>query len=192
MEPFAFAAASIALLLTPGPTNTLLATSGAANGMRRSLPLLAAEISGYMLAIALWRNLLGPMIEAMPVVEVILRGTVTLYLVYLAVRLWRHGSTELNGAGPVTFNRVLVTTFLNPKGLIFAFTLLPQGTHPPALLAWILALAVMILMIGGFWIAVGVSLRRGFGGVISSATGYRASAIALLLLAGAVGSQAFH
>jgi threonine/homoserine/homoserine lactone efflux protein len=113
-----------------------------------------------MLAIAAWRTILGPVIEAMPSVEIILRGTVTLYLIYLAIRLWRHGSSELDSAGPVTFSRVLVTTLLNPKGLIFAFTLLPQGMHLPALLPWISALAAMILAIGAFWIAVGVSLRK--------------------------------
>ena len=39
-DPFAFALAVLALLGTPGPTNTLLATAGAAAGWRRSLRLL--------------------------------------------------------------------------------------------------------------------------------------------------------
>ena len=35
-----FAFAILALLLTPGPTNTLLTVGAAANGFRKSLPLL--------------------------------------------------------------------------------------------------------------------------------------------------------
>jgi threonine/homoserine/homoserine lactone efflux protein len=183
-------AASIALLLTPGPTNTLLATSGAAIGMRRSLPLLGAEVSGYLLAISVLQGIFGPAIGTLPAVEAGLRVVVALYLVYLALKLWRHGGTEIGSAGPVTFVRVFVTTFLNPKGLIFAFTLLPQGQPFPVLLPWIAALALVIPIMGGFWIAAGVSLRKGFKGMMSSNTGYRASAMALLLLAGFVSSQA--
>jgi threonine/homoserine/homoserine lactone efflux protein len=190
MEPLTFMAASVALLLTPGPTNTLLATSGAAIGMRRSMPLLGAEVSGYLLAISVLQGIFGPVMGTLPAVETGLRLAVSLYLVYLAVKLWRHGGTEINSAGPVTFGRVFVTTFLNPKGLIFAFTLLPQGLPFAEMIPWMAALALVIPVMGGFWIAAGVSLRKGFKGMISSNTGYRASAMALLVLAGFVSSQA--
>jgi len=51
-DPILFAFAVIAILATPGPTNALLATAGAANGLRRSLPLVPAELAGYVIAIA--------------------------------------------------------------------------------------------------------------------------------------------
>jgi len=67
MDRIAFAAAALSLLATPGPTNTLLATSGAKVGLRRSLPLLGAELGGYLLAILLLRALIGPLMAANPV-----------------------------------------------------------------------------------------------------------------------------
>jgi threonine/homoserine/homoserine lactone efflux protein len=186
MDLLTFVAASIALLITPGPTNTLLATSGAAIGVSRSLSLLGAELCGYLAAITILQVMVGPLIAAMPAVGIALRITFAVYLVYLAIKLWQYGTAEFKASGPVTFNRVLLTTFLNPKGLIFALTILPQGSHLAALLPWIAALALMIVVIGYVWIAVGASLRSRFDGVISSSVGYRLSAIALTLLAGFV------
>jgi threonine/homoserine/homoserine lactone efflux protein len=88
MEPTAFVVASVALLATPGPTNTLLATSGAAIGVRRSIPLLAGELCGYMAAITLLRVLVGPIVVAIPAFEILLRIAVVSYLLYLSAKLW--------------------------------------------------------------------------------------------------------
>src|SRR6516165_2698984 len=73
MNSTLFVVAAVSLLVTPGPTNTLLATSGASAGLRRSAHLLVAELGGYLLAIALLRALLGPMIAATPMLGEVLR-----------------------------------------------------------------------------------------------------------------------
>jgi threonine/homoserine/homoserine lactone efflux protein len=191
MEPTAFVVASVALLATPGPTNTLLATSGAAIGVRRSIPLLAGELCGYMAAITLLRVLVGPIVAAIPAFEILLRIAVVSYLLYLSAKLWLHGAAEISGSGPVTISLVFVTTLLNPKGIIFAFTLLPQGIDLLLLCPWLAALAVQITAIGSAWIVTGAWLRRGLRGVIPPSIGYRASSIALILLAGIVSAHAF-
>jgi hypothetical protein len=61
MDSLVFVTATVSLLATPGPTNTLLATSGASAGLRRSAHLLIAELGGYLIAIVLLRSLLGPL-----------------------------------------------------------------------------------------------------------------------------------
>lgn len=191
MDAITFIAVSLSLLITPGPTNTLLATSGAASGLRRSLPLLAAELAGYMGAILFLRVVAGPVLATMPVVELALRITVSVYLLYLALNLWRHGSAQLDARGPVTLGRVLLTTLLNPKAIIFAFTILPLGLGPADVMPWLVTLAGMITVVGGLWIAVGVALSKGFQGRVPARVGYRLSALALTILAGAVSARAF-
>ena len=191
MEPVAFALASLTLLATPGPTNTLLATSGAVIGVRRSLPLLVAEFGGYLIAISLLIGLAGPVIAAAPVLGTALRLAAAIYLLYLAAKLWRRGvDVPVDGAS-VTFANVFVTTLLNPKAIIFAFTLLPADLTLTALAPWMVGLSLMIGVVGSLWIAAGASLRRGFAGIIPPRSGYRTSAVALALLAGSLSAHAF-
>ena len=49
----------ISILLTPGPTNTLLASSGIQVGIRKSFRLIPSEAFGYMIAISIWGFLIG-------------------------------------------------------------------------------------------------------------------------------------
>ena len=191
MEPAAFVLASLTLLATPGPTNTLLATSGAGVGVRRSLPLLVAEFGGYVLAISLLIGLVGPVVAAAPVVGTALRLAAALYLLYLAAKLWQKGVEMPADETSVTFVNVFVTTLLNPKAIIFAFTLLPADLALTALVPWMAGLSLMIAVVGGIWIAAGASLRRGFAGIVPSRIGYRLSAVALALLAGSLSAHAF-
>lgn len=191
MEPVAFVLASLTLLATPGPTNTLLATSGAAVGVRRSLPLLAGEFAGYLLAIVLLIGLVGPVIAAAPVVGTALRLAAAVYLLYLAAKLWEAGVRVAADGTSVTFANVFVTTLLNPKAIIFAFTLLPADLALADLAPWMAGLSLMIGAVGGIWIVGGASLRRGFAGTVPSRIGYRASALALALLAGSLSAHAF-
>ncbi|MGY3448536.1 LysE family translocator [Bradyrhizobium sp. USDA 4353] len=178
-----FLAASIALLATPGPTNTLLATAGASRGVSASVRLLLAELTGYLLAILALRVVLGPALAAMPMIGHVLRIAVVLYLLHLAVALWRHGGGGSSDAMPVTLRRVFVTTLLNPKAIIFAFTLLPAESGAAHLLPFVIALGLSIATIGCGWIVLGASLRHGLSGVVPARLGYRCSAAALALLA---------
>ncbi|MGJ5175736.1 LysE family translocator [Bradyrhizobium oligotrophicum] len=183
MELSIFVLSAAALLATPGPTNTLLATAGAGRGVRASVHLLLAELSGYLLAILTLRVVLGPVIATTPIVGHALRVAVVLYLLHLAVALWRHGSASAADVAPVTFRRVLITTLLNPKAIIFAFTLLPPADEAARLLPFLIALGCSTMLIGGGWIALGATLRHGLGRAVPALLGYRCSAAALALLA---------
>jgi threonine/homoserine/homoserine lactone efflux protein len=118
MEFLPFIFATFSLLAVPGPTNTLLATSGAGAGVSRSLHLLAAELGGYLTAVVVQRLVLGPLVIGIPMAGVALRAAITIYVLHLARLLWRYRVRELADATPVTFRAVLLTTLLNPKAAI--------------------------------------------------------------------------
>jgi threonine/homoserine/homoserine lactone efflux protein len=188
MNSTTFLLGALALLATPGPTNTLLATSGAARGLRASLGLLGGELLGYLLAITVLIVAVGPMIAAMPAFGIVLRVIVGLYVLYLAWALWQQSRIDVADTRPVTPLRVFVTTLFNPKAAIFAFTLLPSASGLSELLPRLAVLSLLIVTVGLCWILGGASLKRG----LRPQTGYRAGAVALALIAVMIGGSAIR
>lgn len=179
-DPVLFLVALATLLAMPGPTNTLLALAAATAGWRRALPLVGATLAGYLVAILALRLLLAPIIEAAPTLGTALRIIVALYLVWLAIRLWRQRSVLAAGARAIGLREVFVTTLLNPKAMIVALAVIPPGgaeTTP-----YFAAFALVVVLAGSGWIALGV--------VFGAAAGARApllpriGALALLGFAG--------
>lgn len=162
-DPLAFFLACAAVLFVPGPTNTLLATSGAAGGFRRSLALPAAELIGYTISIWTLALLVTPIVDASPVVSLALRGACGAYLIWSAIHLWREGSSALTSAEPVSFQRVLVTTLLNPKAALFALVIIPHlGQREFAAAApYLLGHAVITISASLAWIGLGAAIGAG-------------------------------
>jgi threonine/homoserine/homoserine lactone efflux protein len=160
-DPLLYVLAVLTLLGTPGPTNTLLATSGAMAGTKRSLPLLIGEIAGYLIAIAVLRLVLGPVFAAYPPVGVALKLAVAAYLAWIAIRLWLRGVELTEAARTVTLSNVFVTTLLNPKALIFSLSIIP--TEHPELVWYIAGFTAMVIAAGFSWIVIGHVAGRAAG-----------------------------
>jgi len=191
MSFLTFFAATYFLLAVPGPTNTLLATSGAGIGVARSLHLLAAELCGYLLSIVVLRTALGPIVSDIPLAAVVLRVAVTIYILCLAVMLWRVNTRELRDGAAVTFGQVLLTTLLNPKALVFAFLLLPLQVGPLELLPWLGVIALQILTAGAAWITLGATLGRGARRLGHPEIVTRIGAVTLVAVTGLIWIQSF-
>ncbi|MCW8086860.1 LysE family translocator [Sabulicella glaciei] len=160
-DPLLFALAVLALLGTPGPTNTLLATAGAMAGLRASLKLILAEAAGYLIAILGIGLLIGPAVATSPLVSGALRVVVGAYLVLLAVRLWQRGEAGPGPGGAVSFAQVWLTTLLNPKALVLALVVIPFG-HPGVGL-YLLGFTTLLMMCALGWIAFGATLGAAAG-----------------------------
>jgi threonine/homoserine/homoserine lactone efflux protein len=172
-----FALAALALLIVPGPTNTVLAVAGA--GARRSpVPLLAAELLGYLAVILAARLVLLPLIAAYPMADFAIRIVVIAYLFYAAFRLWVR-PLSLSTQAPVGWGTVLLTTLLNPKGLVLAASVFPRAD---AELAGYLGLFAFITIATGLlWFEIGRGLAR-FSGA-RAALLPRLGSLALLVFA---------
>jgi threonine/homoserine/homoserine lactone efflux protein len=102
---------------------------------------------------------LGPVAQHWPLFGSALRVSCGLWLAFLA---WRHWTAAVHGVEPraVPFAKVFVTTLLNPKGLIFAFAIIPHLAegNPTAALPYLVGLVALIVAVGTAWIGVGAAL----------------------------------
>ena len=114
------------VLIVPGPTNTLLLSSGLKVGVRRTSPLIAAEALGYVVGISLWGFFLSAVSAKQPWLPMAVKLVSSVYILFLAAKIWRQsGALQHVTASPVSLRDMFLTTVMNPKALLFASTLFP-------------------------------------------------------------------
>ena len=173
-----FLLAILALLLTPGPTNTLLTVGAAARGFRASLPLLLGELAGYLIVVVPLATIAGSLLEGRPALAIALRLAAALWVLFLAIRLWRVSAvqTSPDGVSPVTIGQVFVTTLLNPKAPIIGLVIMPHG--PLAQIAPAIGLfSLLVAGTGTSFLVLGSLIGR--APVLSPQLVYRIAAVCL-------------
>ena len=146
------------ILLTPGPTNTLLASSGIQSGIRKSLRLIPAEALGYLISISIWGLIIGTVSKKFPMIPIILKLFSAAYIFYLALKLWRTATVKEDFTQPSIRPRELfLATLLNPKALLFATAIFPVfvWNSMTAYSAHMLTFLLLIIPIAFFWIMIG-------------------------------------
>jgi threonine/homoserine/homoserine lactone efflux protein len=155
-DPLQFFLAVLLLLAVPGPTNTVMATAGATNRGEPPWLFMVAELAGYLSIIALARLIVLPLTESFPAVGTELKLIVVAYLLYAAFRLWRTRLVLDRTSDRISPRLIYVTTFLNPKGLVFALSIIPKSD--PLLWAYFAGFAALVLAVGGTWFMGGRAL----------------------------------
>jgi threonine/homoserine/homoserine lactone efflux protein len=190
VDPFAFLFSVLVMLGTPGPTNTLLAASGATGGWRAALKLVPAELAGYLVSILLLMTLLGPAVAANPAVAAVLKLAAGGWLALAAVRLWREAGRDFAGTpSPIGACRVFVTTLLNPKALVFALVIFPPAP-PSAVLTATAAFSLMVVAVACCWITFGVLIARGASRRLTPRRVSRIAAVVLGVFASLIAGSA--
>lgn len=191
MELSTFVPAVAAILATPGPTNTLLASSGAQTGFRRSLPLVPAELCGYALAIAGWGLFLEPASAGLPWLKPMLRLACAAYLMVIAWGLWNWTEPSSTGSS-FGMHRVFTATLLNPKALLFAAAIFPDAAFQTSagFVQAMTVFAAVIVPIALAWIAFGSAIS-GPNQVIRPQVVQRGAALILLAFSTGLGAAAF-
>lgn len=176
----------ITILLTPGPTNTLLASSGIQVGLRQSLLLIPAEAVGYIIAITAWGMLIGKVSATFPLLPTFLKLLSAAYIIFLAIKLWRTANQDVVLNQPtIRPKELLCATLLNPKALLFASAIFPAAAwkSQDIYMAHMGTFVALILPIALFWISVGAMLASKKVNWLSQAKLQRTACVVLVSFA---------
>ncbi|MBJ9984718.1 LysE family transporter [Acinetobacter sp. S40] len=167
MISWLFVSLVITILLTPGPTNTLLASSGIESGLKKSLKLIPAEATGYLIAISLWGILIDSIADSFPLIPPVMKLLSATYIIFLALKLWKTSTVDTTLDQPlITVKALFCATLLNPKALLFASAIFPASSwssthnyviHMGTFLALILPIAMFWIFIGSILVSNRIS-----------------------------------
>ena len=130
----AFVAASVVLLVLPGPTILTVIGYSLTHGRKANLPLVAGVALGDSTALLLSIVGLGALLKTSALWFTAVKLVGGCYLLYLGVRMLRAGAASgevAMAAAPAApplqlFANTYLVTALNPKGIIFFVAFLPQ------------------------------------------------------------------
>lgn len=170
--------ALLALLATPGPTNTLLALAGMQGvGRPHFLPVVLAAYLATVVPLALWG---AGWLTQLPLLRLGLTLAAAVWVAVLAVKLWRQATRFAAPDTPgVTPLQVGVTTLLNPKALVFGLVLIPEGPNLPAAL---LLFALLVLVVSLGWLALGARLSGRMAPLVNRGGALWLGLLAVLLI----------
>lgn len=154
------------MTITPGPNNLMLTSSGLIFGLGRTWPHILGIPFGVAVQLAAVGAGLGAVFALEPRIQLVLKVTGTLYLLWLAAKLWR--AAEVGDASlskPVSFFQAAAFQFVNPKAWLIAVTVIAVFVTPGESYGVQIALASAAFAIVGIpclavWAAFGAGLRQ--------------------------------
>lgn len=129
-----FVAATIALLLIPGPTVLLVLSYALSQGRRIAVATAAGVAVGDLIAMSASLAGLGALVLASATLFTVLKWVGAAYLVYLGIKLFRSAGSATLGATQQmkeatvskVFSHSAGVTALNPKSIVFFIAFVPQ------------------------------------------------------------------
>ena len=151
---------------SPGPNNVVASHSGFNHGVKKSIPLMLGVIFGFTTMLAVVNFGLINIFNIYPVIQKILIGTGTIFLIYLAYKIsFSKTSKENENLKPVNFVETFLYQFLNPKGVIVAIIAVSNYTESGSNFInysiWMLSVAFIFAIISIiFWTLLGKFMRK--------------------------------
>ena len=151
---------------SPGPNNVVASHSGFNHGIKKSIPLMLGVIFGFTTMLAVVNFGLINIFNIYPIIQKILIGTGTIFLVYLAYKIsFSRSSKENENLKPVNFTETFLYQFLNPKGVIVAIIAVSNYTESGSNFInysiWMLSIAFIFAIISIiFWTLLGKFMRK--------------------------------
>jgi threonine/homoserine/homoserine lactone efflux protein len=151
---------------SPGPNNLMLWASGAAFGLRRTVPhVLGTAIGIGAMALASAAGL-AALVAAVPALAFAMKVAGSVYLAYLAWQIARSGDLQqATMAKPFSFRQAVIFQVVNPKAWTFALgavTTFRPDVLPLAVGAVAVAVTMMVVIVPTAlaWAVAGGAIAR--------------------------------
>ena len=151
---------------SPGPNNVIASHSGFNHGIKKSIPLMMGVIFGFTTMLAVINFGLINIFNIYPIIQKILIGSGTIFLIYLSYKIsFSKSSNQQENLKPVNFIETFFYQFLNPKGVIVAIiavsSYIESGENFIRYSFWMLGVAFLFAIISiVFWTLIGKFMRK--------------------------------
>lgn len=166
-QAFAFLLFAYVAAITPGPSNLLVTSTGAAVGLLRGLPCLVGVVVGMGLMMFLVTFGLGGILAASPALLLILKLSGIGFLLWLAWQIASAGHSDaIAERQPLGFVGAAAFQWINPKSWLVGISAVSVYVHPKTGDTLIQAVSLgLLFMLAALpscfvWLAFGASLQR--------------------------------
>ena len=185
IESWLYILAIIAVLMIPGPTNILLASSTYQQGFAKTSLFIPAELLGYLYAINLWSLLIHICSSTWPHLITLLHVLSLAYMCWLVFRLWKLSYLEEYNQKHryIRPRQLFFATLKNPKALLFSAGIFPNETWDSVINFTIVHLIFCIVLIPTaiFWMCFGQAILAGKTQKIKADSLHKGSALILVI-----------
>ena len=148
-----FAAATLALLVVPGPAVLYIVARSVSGGRRAGLVSVLGVHVGTLVHVVAAVVGLSAVLASSAVAFTIVKYAGAAYLVYLGLRTWASRRQDAPASVSVTslrrtFWQGALVNVTNPKTALFFLAFLPQFVDPDATTPWLQALVLGLLFVG--------------------------------------------
>jgi threonine/homoserine/homoserine lactone efflux protein len=175
---------SVAMYITPGPNNVMVAASAANHGIRATVPHMLGIVVGFALMLTLVCAGLGSALVRWPLLLPLFRWAGAAWLVWLA---WQIASAPSPGEGGRTrvlsFSGAVAFQWINPKAWLIAVGAAGEYLSPnQPLVAQLARIFVVFLAVGMPCVLVWALLGSGAGRLLRSPAQLRAFNVAMAVV----------
>lgn len=171
---------AMAALMTPGPNNLLLMSSGALFGWRSTLPHIVGIQIGFVTVMTSAVSGLGALIDTWPWLLDIVKVCGASWLAWMALRFLRTAAASRSRSGPgeietgriarpFRFHEAVLFQWVNPKAILIAIS--TAGAYveiAPTIVARAATIGGVFLLVGSIasvsWTTLGSALHRFMSG----------------------------
>ena len=150
---------------TPGPANVSSASMAVLHGYNNTLRFRAGLAVGVFLLMLLSGWFSTTLLHAFPSLEPLMRYVGAVYILYLAFGILKASYTfKENDVKPLGFTHGLLLNILNPKLIVYAFTLfsaflVPMTKNAASLLLTVMLLAATAFLATSVWALFGTAIK---------------------------------